>query len=134
MTKPPSRTRSAAYSPRPGKTAKSTAASAVTQPRTRRDVGTDIAGNDDSQVTLIGGGTTGRSEVWQARIGAELAEQLRSDAEVLGLDGRTDIVKAALELLHRRAAQERMARSLDEYYGDSAPPLPLGVIPPDASS
>jgi hypothetical protein len=77
---------------------------------------------------------TGKSEVWQARIGGELAEQLRADADVLGLDGRTDIVKAALELLHRRAAEERMAQSVDDYYGDSRPPLPLGVTSPDASS
>jgi hypothetical protein len=69
--------------------------------------------------------------VWQARIGRDLAEQLRADAEVLGLDGRTDIVKAALALLHRQAAEERMARSVDEFYGDSPPPLPLGVDPAD---
>lgn len=73
--------------------------------------------------------TTGSSETWQARITHELAAQLRSDAEVLGLDGRTEIVKAALELLHRRAAEERMARSVDAFYGDKQPPLPLGVRP-----
>lgn len=71
--------------------------------------------------------TTGTSETWQARIGHDLAAQLRSDAEVLGLDGRTEIVKAALELLHRRAAEERMARSVDSFYGDRQPPLPIGV-------
>jgi hypothetical protein len=71
------------------------------------------------------------SEVWQARIGRNLAEQLRADAAVLGLEGRTDIVKAALALLHRRAAEERMARSVDDYYGDAPAPLPLGVEPPD---
>jgi hypothetical protein len=67
------------------------------------------------------------SEVWQARIGAELAAQLRADAEVLGLTGRTEIVKAALELLHRQAAEQRMATSVDDFYGDAEPPLPLGV-------
>jgi len=73
----------------------------------------------------------GASEVWQARIGRDLAEQLRADAEVLGLDGRTDIVKAALALLHRQAAEERMARSVADFYGDAMPPLPLGVEPAD---
>ena len=75
--------------------------------------------------------TTGASEVWQARIGHELASQLRADAEVLGLDGRTDIVKTGLELLHRRAAEERMARSVDEFYGGATPALPIGVLPAD---
>src|SRR4051812_9096605 len=77
------------------------------------------------------GAVTGASEVWQARIGRDLAEQLRADAEVLGLDGRTDIVKAALGLLHRQAAEERVGRSGGGFYGASAPPLPLGVDPAD---
>jgi hypothetical protein len=70
---------------------------------------------------------TDASETWQARIGHDLAAQLRLDAEILGLDGRTEIVKAALQLLHRRAAEERMARSVDAFYGDVEPPLPVGV-------
>lgn len=73
--------------------------------------------------------TTGASETWQARIGHDLAAQLRRDAELLGLDGRTEIVKAALDLLHRRAAEERMARSVDDFYGKDVPPLPVGVRP-----
>lgn len=81
--------------------------------------------------TAVGGRSEAASEVWQARIGRDLAEQLRADAEVLGLEGRTDIVKAALALLHRRAAEERMARSVDDFYGDTPAPLPLGVEPPD---
>lgn len=71
--------------------------------------------------------TTGNSETWQARIGHDFAVQLRRDAELLGLDGRTEIVKAALELLRRHAAEERMARSIDDFYGDREPPLPVGV-------
>lgn len=71
--------------------------------------------------------TTGASETWQARIGHDLAAQLRRDAELLGLAGRTEIVKAALDLLHRRAAEERMARSVDDFYGNDSPPLPVGV-------
>lgn len=73
--------------------------------------------------------TTGGTEVWQARIGTRLAEQLREDSEILGLEGRTEIVKAALQLLHRRAAEERMARSVDAFYGGATPPLPVGVVP-----
>lgn len=77
--------------------------------------------------------STGATEVWQARIGHQLAAQLREDAEVLGLDGRSDIVKAALQLIHQRAAEERMARSVDEFYGDASPPLPIGVARPEGS-
>ncbi|MGH3931391.1 MAG: hypothetical protein ACRDTF_15640 [Pseudonocardiaceae bacterium] len=75
--------------------------------------------------------TTGATEVWQARIGHELAAQLRADADILGLGGRTDIVKAALHLLHRRAAEERMARSVDEFYRGTEPALPIGVLTAD---
>lgn len=77
--------------------------------------------------------TTGASETWQARISHDLAAQLRSDAELLGLDGRTEIVRAALDLLHRRAAEERMARSVDDFYGDNEPALPIGVRPAPAT-
>lgn len=72
--------------------------------------------------------------MWQARIGHDLAAQLRHDAEILGLDGRTDIVRAALHLIHRRAAEERMARSVDVFYGDGEPPLPIGVATADDDS
>ena len=67
------------------------------------------------------------SEVWQARIGADLAAQLREDAELLGLEGRTEIVKEALRLLHQQAAQERMARGVEEFYDNDAPPRGIGV-------
>lgn len=67
--------------------------------------------------------------MWQARIGRDFAAQLQQDAEILGLDGRTDIVKAGLQLLHRRAAEERMATSVDAFYADATPPLPIGVLP-----
>jgi hypothetical protein len=72
---------------------------------------------------------TGKTEVWQARIGREFAAQLHADADVLGLEGRTDIVRAALALLHRSAVEQRMAHSVDEFYGDDIPPLPIGVLP-----
>ncbi|MGH3632299.1 MAG: hypothetical protein ACRDRL_33285 [Sciscionella sp.] len=73
--------------------------------------------------------TTGATEVWQARIPHEFAAELHADAEILGLDGRTDIVKEALKLLHRRAAEERMAHSVDTFYDGATPPLPIGVLP-----
>ena len=78
--------------------------------------------------------SAGPTEVWQARIGHELAAQLREDAGVLGLQGRTEIVRAALELLHRRAAEERMAQSVEEFYGAAPPPLPIGVAPDEADT
>lgn len=75
----------------------------------------------------------GPTEVWQARIARDLASQLRADAVVLGLTARTDIVKAALDLLHRHAAEVRVARSVDDFYGDALPPLPAGVVPADSA-
>lgn len=75
--------------------------------------------------------STNTTEVWQARIGRGFAEQLQQDATVLGLDGRTDIVKAALQLLHRRAAEERMAGNVETFYAGTTPPLPIGVLPDD---
>lgn len=125
MAQTTGRTAQASASPRARKATKSAAPSALIQARGRRE--TDRA-------ATVGSGAAGASEVWQARIGRDLAEQLRADAEVLGLEGRTDIVKAALALLHRQAAEERMAQSVDEFYGDSAPPLPLGVVPADDGS
>lgn len=75
--------------------------------------------------------STRASEVWQARIPQDFAAQLHDDAQVLGLDGRTDIVRAALRMLHQRAAEERMARDVDEFYGPDTAPLPIGVAPAD---
>ncbi len=73
----------------------------------------------------------GGTEIWQARIDPDLAAQLRADSEILGLRGRTDIVRAALHLLHRRATEERMARDFDAFYGEATAPLPIGVVPAD---
>ncbi|MGL5809937.1 MAG: hypothetical protein ACRCYQ_08335 [Nocardioides sp.] len=75
--------------------------------------------------------STPATEVWQARIGRDFAEQLQQDATVLGLSGRTDIVKAGLRMLHRRAAEERMADSVEGFYDGATPPLPIGVLPDD---
>lgn len=68
-----------------------------------------------------------RTEVWQARIDRDLAAELRADSEILGLRGRTEIVRAGLDLLHRHAAEARMAASVDEFYAGRTPPLPVGV-------
>lgn len=73
------------------------------------------------------------TDVWQARVAAEFGAKLMEDAEVLGLSSKTDIVKAALELLHRQAAELRMARGVEAFYGDGAVPLPVGVVPLDES-
>jgi len=105
---------------------------AVTPKQARRTPATSALshgrrGGATSAEILERGSAGAPSEVWQARIGAELAAQLRADAQVLGLAGRTEIVKAALELIHRQAAEQRMAQSVDDFYGGAAPPLPLGV-------
>ncbi len=68
-----------------------------------------------------------KSEIWQARIPAQLARDLEKDAEVLGLEGRSEIVREALSRLHRQAQQERMAVEIAEYYGGEQAPLPDGV-------
>ena len=70
---------------------------------------------------------SGPTEVWQARIARSWAAELRADAAVLGLDGRTEIVRAALKLLHQRAAELRMAQDIATFYGADTPPLPVGV-------
>jgi hypothetical protein len=72
-------------------------------------------------------------QIWQARVPAELARMLLDDARVLGLTGRSDVVRAGLHLLHREALEERMARDIDNFYGDETPPLPVGVLPDDGS-
>lgn len=78
-------------------------------------------------MTVRGASGSGPSEVWQARIDHDFAAQLRADSVLLGLEGTTEIVKAALALLHQRAAEEAMARGVDEFYGGSDVPLPIGV-------
>lgn len=67
------------------------------------------------------------SEVWQARIDGDLAEQLRADAAVLGLSSRTELVKEGLRLLHQLAAQERMAQGVDAFHDGATPEAPIGV-------
>lgn len=78
--------------------------------------------------------TTGAQgfEIWRVRVSGTLATQVRRDAEMLGLQGCTQIVRAALELLHRSAAEERMARSVEDFYGSGQASLPLGLRRNDA--
>ena len=63
------------------------------------------------------------SEVWQARLSKQDADELRNDLETLGLRSRSDLIKAGLQLLHRQAAEERMAAGVSEFYGDQPVPL-----------
>lgn len=68
-----------------------------------------------------------RSEVWQARIPTKLARDLEKDAEVFGLNGRSEIVREALTRLHRQALEQRMADEIAEYYGGKQAPLPASL-------
>jgi len=76
---------------------------------------------------------SGASEVWRARVTHELSAELVEDMTVLGLDSKTEAVRAALALLHRHAAEVRMAQGVRDYYGGQEVPLPTGVVPFDPS-
>ncbi|QNG36554.1 hypothetical protein F1C76_08095 [Geodermatophilaceae bacterium NBWT11] len=65
--------------------------------------------------------------MWQARLDSDLVAALRKDSAVLGMSARTEIVCAASAMLRQRAAEERMARSVTDFYGDQPVPLPIGV-------
>ena len=71
--------------------------------------------------------TTGSSEARGARISRAEAERLRRDADLLGLTPRADVVRAGLDVLGRSAAEERMARGVDDFCGGEVPPAPVGV-------
>lgn len=78
--------------------------------------------------------STGRatSVILQARVSDEFArELLEHDAVVLGLDGPSEVVREGLRLLHRRAQEQALIASYDEYYGAERAPLPTGVVPAD---
>lgn len=62
--------------------------------------------------------------MWQA--GIKRDAQLHADTDVLGLDGRTDIVTAALAPSHRSAAEQRMENSVDELCGTTSRRYPSG--------
>jgi len=76
---------------------------------------------------------SGTTEIWQARVPADLARLLLDDARILGLKGRSEVVRAALQLLHQEAREERMAQEIDAFYGAEAAPLPTGVVADDGT-
>lgn len=55
--------------------------------------------------------------VIQARLSEQDARQVDQDAQTLGLRNRSEAVRAGLRLLHRRAAQQALAREYDDFYG-----------------
>lgn len=71
----------------------------------------------------VSGPVEGPSEVWQARLSKQDADELRSDLETLGLRSRSELIKAGLQLLHRQASEERMAADVKTFYGDHPVPL-----------
>jgi hypothetical protein len=111
---------------------RSPAAAKPTPPRERR-ASSGQATSSRSTATPSSRDASPPTDVWQARVGTDFGAKLLEDAEVLGLTTKTDIVKAALELLHRQAAELRMARGVKEFYQGGAVPLPAGVVPLDES-
>ena len=59
----------------------------------------------------------------QARVPAELAEQLPADIETLGLEGTSDAIREGLLLLHRKARMLALGQSYDAFYGDERAPV-----------
>jgi hypothetical protein len=68
----------------------------------------------------------------QARVDADFAELLKTDALVLGLAGTSEVVREGLRLLHKRARELALAAEYDQFYGSQPAPLPEGVVPADA--
>lgn len=60
--------------------------------------------------------------VVQARVPAAEAGRLDEDAAALGLGSRSEAVREALRLLHRRARDAALARSYDQFYGGGPAP------------
>jgi hypothetical protein len=83
---------------------------------------------DEAAETLSPG-----TQVWQGRVAPELSAKLLEDAKIMGLTSKSEIVRAALELLHRHAAELRMSKGVERYYAGQTPPLPTGVVPFDPS-
>ncbi len=61
------------------------------------------------------------------RIENTFGDELLADAGSWGSAVAPRSSKAALELLHRKAAEERMARSVRDFYDGATVPLPIGV-------
>lgn len=63
----------------------------------------------------------------QARLSASDVEQLDRDSETLGLQSRSDAVRAGLRLLHRQARYSRLGQDYDDFYG-SGGEVPLSDL------
>jgi len=59
----------------------------------------------------------------QARVPRETAVHVAADAEVLGLDGVSDVIREGLRLVHRRAALVGLAQEYDDFYGGEPAPV-----------
>lgn len=53
----------------------------------------------------------------QARVPEADAQQLDTDANLLGLSSRSEAVREGLRLLHRRARHAALAHDYDTFYG-----------------
>ena len=69
----------------------------------------------------------GPTVLWQARVPRELAHDLEDDMRVLGLEGQSDTIRAALRLLHVRAREVSVGREYEEFYAGERAPLPSVV-------
>jgi hypothetical protein len=70
----------------------------------------------------------GSSVILQARVEGGFAEELLAhDAVILGLDGPSEVVREGLKLVHRRAQEQALIDSYDQFYGGERAPLPAGV-------
>jgi hypothetical protein len=68
------------------------------------------------------------SVILQARVDGTFAEALlEHDAVVLGLDGPSEVVREGLRLVHRRAQEQALIDSYDQFYSGERAPLPAGV-------
>jgi Ribbon-helix-helix protein, copG family len=59
----------------------------------------------------------------QARVDADFARELERDAAVLGLRGRSEVVREGLRLVHMRARELAMEASYEEFYGHDLAPV-----------
>jgi hypothetical protein len=68
-----------------------------------------------------------RPVVVQVSIDPGLAAELAADAQVLGLDGVSGLVREGVLMVHRRARERDAAAEIAEFYGSQPAPLPDGV-------
>jgi hypothetical protein len=59
----------------------------------------------------------------QARVPRETAAHVAADAEILGLEGVSDVIREGLRLVHRRAALVALAQQYDDFYGGEPAPI-----------